>query len=331
MFCVAAADRQGPLSENSANLIDSNTFMAICSALAVLSMFSENKLIQFPLALSIGIYALSVRKNHLTVALGLIIIVAIHINLSRGLALDMSRGGLITLAMALILYSVFRRNFFSLALSLVSILFLYVAAVSVDREVLQFLPRRLEEGALLLRGDSMREHAATFQRFYETKMVAEDFQRAGPLEWAFGKGLGRTIDMSASVDASVGRNALMGMQAVNNVHFLPVAVFHKFGIVGLIFLTTVVLWIMRAFIVDTYRRDNNKLIFFCYLYIFSALAYALAASNYLIANPLWPMMIGVLISLREIRAASRRSIQRPTSPPPQRLPVEHTPEWRDAR
>jgi hypothetical protein len=188
---------------------------------------------------------------------------------------------------------------------LVMLVFVIFAAIggllyvlSLDDAVVERLPRNIKEAILLMKGDDIYNHISSYQRVYEGQKVMEDYQDATDAEWLFGMGLGRTVDMTGAADKTPGQHALLGATEVHNIHFLHFAVFHKFGFAGLALLVVFGGGLVWMFAVDLGLGRLTDATLFFYFYLFYNFVFAFPASNFLIANPLWPAFLGMLCWLR---------------------------------
>ncbi|ADG09020.1 hypothetical protein [Caulobacter segnis] len=297
LFFTSYTDRSS--DEDSRSILTSPWLYIFACTLSIVSSISPEPLLPYPLMAAIFIFGASQNGSNTNRLASLLGLVFLHLDLTSFTPkLAMSRASLLSLVAAIGVVLLYRRRY-GILLGLITCIFLaYVAAVTVDASALKPLPRNLREGAMLLRGARLEDNIATFQRFYEVEMVKRDFEGATVAEVVFGKGLGRTIDMSGSLDASVGNNALQGMRSVNNIHFLPVAVFHKYGLAGIFVIIFMILYPAKSFIKDALsgRIDDSAL--YLYIYIFTAIVFSASASNYFIANPYLPLAIGALAAAR---------------------------------
>lgn len=223
----------------------------------------------------------------------------VHFNIFK-FGFDLSRATVITIIIGFLVGFLYLKKFFSLYICLIFILCSYLVILNISNDSVDSISSRsMKEGVMLLRGDSIDNHIATAQRFYEIEAVKQDYEKTNILQNIFGLGFGNTIDMTQSDDSSVGGAALQGEKSVNNVHFLPYAIFHKMGYLGVLFLIFLVLYISYMYIIDVINNRRDKVLLFCYIYMFCVLAYSSPASNYLIANPLFSIILGYCIGYRK--------------------------------
>ena len=119
--------------------------------------------------------------------------------------------------------------------------------------------------------------------------------------------------MTGAADTTVGQHALLGVKEVHNIHFLHFAILHKFGMAGILLVGILGFGVAGLFVVDlrTGRLDRTDMFF--YFYLVYNLIFAVPASNFLIANPLWPAFLGMLVARRHQRVG----LEAPQTPPAQ--------------
>ncbi|WP_210188606.1 hypothetical protein [Bradyrhizobium sp. Ghvi] len=206
--------------------------------------------------------------------------------------LEGNRASYVAIYVGLLAAAVFQRQLVRLLpLAIVPVL-LYFVALSLDRAVVDGFSRNIREAVLLIQGDSLSSHVATQQRFYEVDKVMDDVNEAGPIAYVIGLGLGRTIDMSASRDDSVQSASITGADKVNNVHFLHVAIFHKFGLIGLAL--HALMWLTIALhLFSVSARNCRPVVFFGALYLVVCIAYSASASITYFSSP----YLGICLAL----------------------------------
>lgn len=273
----------------------------IISIVILLILFRNG--FSFILILSILIVNLFFCKGAFLKTLFFLLIILCNLSFSSdGFNFNIARAGLISVLTGIFISFFYMRKSFKIFIFIFFIFISYLFIIFASQEFINSIPsRNLKEGAQLIRGDAIDDHIATAQRFYEANLVIEDYNDANTIEYMFGKGFGRTLDMSQSSDSSVGGAALEGEKEVNNVHFLPFAIFHKMGFLGLTFLLLTFIYLITIFINDVVGGRRSKTLLFCYIYLFSLFFYAAPASNYLIANPYFAMVFGYLVSFRKYR------------------------------
>ena len=128
-------------------------------------------------------------------------------------------------------------------------------------------------------------HISIAQRLVEAKLVTQlwlsDFW-----SFIFGCGLGGVIDGALFIDPSVTKTALLGSKSVHNIHLLPFALIHKYGMFGLI--------VFGMLLVEFYNSINNiiknakdNLFIFWNLLFVLLFIYSLPAASFLWTTPLF--------------------------------------------
>lgn len=164
--------------------------------------------------------------------------------------------------------------------------------------------RRYNETAALLDGTaSLDDQVALAQRIYETNTAMATLSNLGVIGWVFGAGIGATIDMSQSLDASVRSAAALGESQVHNLHFLIATLTYRHGVFGVIYfilLTGVALraaWLLRRR-TTVGNGDAHLLLYACASYVVAMFVYAQFASNQLLSDPLFFVSAGVVSNPR---------------------------------
>jgi len=294
--------RGGMDARRTIDTLFSPPFLLLVLTFAVTSIFKKDNDYQYVLCEVIALYAMLIRPRLIEKALGAAIFVSVHFGSNDGyVALEINRASILSIATIGTLYLLSRRHVVVLFFVIFAAIGGLLYALSLDDAVVEDLPRNIKEAILLMKGDDVYNHTSSYQRVYEGQKVMEDFDTASDSEWLFGMGLGRTLDMTGAADKTPGQHALLGATEVHNIHFLHFALFHKFGLAGLALLAVFaggLIW-MFSFDLALGRLTDARLFF--YFYLFYGLVFALPASNFLIANPLWPAFLGVLCWLRQPR------------------------------
>jgi hypothetical protein len=275
-------------------------FLALALVFTFLSVFTKDNHYQYVLFEVIALYGMLIRRSVIEKAIGALLYLMIHLGSNDGFVqVEINRASILAVGTAGLIFLLYRKylvtTFFLIFVALGVIGF----ALSLDDATVDTLPRNIKEAIYLMKGDDLYHHISSYQRVFEGQKVMEDYQDATDAEWLFGKGLGRTVDMSGAADKTPGQHALLGVLEVHNIHFLHFAVFHKFGLLGLGLLALVVGGLIWMFIADlaTRRLDDGRMFF--YFYLFYNLVFAMPASNFLLANPLWPAFLGMLCWIRQ--------------------------------
>lgn len=286
-------------------------FLALTLVFTFLSVFAKDNHYQYVLFEVMALYGLLIRRSIIEKAASALLYLMIHLGSNDGFVqVEINRASILAVGTVGLLFLLYRKylvtTFFLIFVALGIIGF----ALSLDDATVETLPRNIKEAILLMKGDDIYYHVSSYQRVFEGQKVMEDYQMATDAEWLFGKGLGRTVDMSGAADKTPGQHALLGVLEVHNIHFLHYAVFHKFGLLGLALLAVMVGGLVWTFVVDLAARRLDDVRMFFYFYLFYNLVFAMPASNFLIANPLWPAFLGMLCWIR----ASDRQQPAPVQP-----------------
>jgi hypothetical protein len=299
MFQIFRYRRQ---TEGTGNVIDtlySLPFLAIALVFTFLSVFAKDNHYQYVLFEVVALYGMLIRRGIIEKAIGALLYLTIHLGSNDGFVqVEINRASILAVGTVGLLFLLYRKylvtTFFLIFVALGVIGF----ALSLDEATVETLPRNIKEAILLMKGDDLYYHISSYQRVFEGQKVMEDYETATDAEWLFGKGLGRTVDMSGAADKTPGQHALLGVLDVHNIHFLHFAVFHKFGLLGVGLLALIVGGLIWMFVADLATRRLDDVRMFFYFYLFYNLVFAMPASNFLIANPLWPAFLGMLSWIR---------------------------------
>ena len=297
MFQIFRYRRGG--SGNVVGALYSAPFLILALAFTALSVFAKDNHYQYVLFEVIALYGMLIRRSLFEKAAGALLYILIHLGSNDGFVqVEINRASILAVGAVGLLFLLYRKYLVTAFFLIFVALGIIGFALSLDDETVETLPRNIKEAILLMKGDDLYHHVSSYQRVYEGRKVMEDYQAATDAEWLFGKGLGRTVDMSGAADKTPGQHALLGVLEVHNIHFLHYAVLHKFGMFGLAVLALlvgVVLWMFAADLA-TGRLDDIR--FFFHAYLVYNLMFAMPASNFLIANPLWPAFLGMLCWIR---------------------------------
>lgn len=286
-------------AEQAVETLFSLPFLALMLGLAFLSVFNRENHYQYMLFEVIALFAILVRPRLIEKGLGLALYVLLHLGSNEGFVqVEINRASILAVGTVGLLYLIYRRHLVVMLFLIVAVVGGLLYAVSLDDNTVDTLPRNIKEAIYLMKGDDIYNHISSYQRVFEGQKVMEDYQTASDTEWLFGKGLGRTVDMTGAADRTPGQHALLGALQVHNIHFLHYAVFHKFGLAGLSVIIALAGGLLWMFAVDLGRGRMDEALLFFYFYLFYVLVFAFPASNFLIANPLWPAFLGMLCWLR---------------------------------
>lgn len=300
MFQIFRHRRGRPeLADQTIDALYALPFLLLVLAVAFISTFYKDNHYQYVLFEVIALYAMLIRKSVIEKAIGALIFLFIHLGSNEGFVqVEIARASILAVGVTGLIWLLYRRYLVTMFFGVFVVIGALTYALSLDDQTVDTLPRNIKEAIYLMKGDDIYNHVSSYQRIYEGQKVMEDYQTATDTEWLFGKGLGRTVDMSGAADRTPGQHALLGALEVHNIHFVHFAVFHKFGILGLALFGLIVGGLLWMFLVDlgTGRLDDVRMFF--YFYLFYNLVFAAPASNFLIANPLWPAILGMLCWIR---------------------------------
>jgi hypothetical protein len=297
-------------AEHTIKTLFSPAFLVLVLTFTVTSIFKKDNDYQYVLCEVMALYAMLFRPRLTEKALGAAIFVCMHFGSNDGfVALEVNRASILSIATVGTLYLLYRRHLVLLFFIIFAAIGGLLYALSLDDAVVEDLPRNIKEAILLMKGDDIYNHVSSYQRVYEGQKAMEDFQTASDAEWLFGMGLGRTLDMTGAADKTPGQHALLGATEVHNIHFLHFAIFHKFGLVGLALVAALAGGLIWMFSIDLALGRLTDGIMLFYFYLFYGFVFAMPASNFLIANPLWPAFLGMLCWMRSQRNTSIQEIQ----------------------
>lgn len=291
-------------AERTVKTLFSLPFLLLVLLFAFTSIFKKDNDYQYVLFEVIALYAVLLRPSVIEKGLGLALYGLIHLGSNDGFVeVEINRASILAIGTVGLIYMLYRKHLVMLFFLIFAAIGGLLYALSLDDAVVEDLPRNIKEAILLMKGDDIYNHTSSYQRVYEGQKVMEDYQDATDAEWLFGLGLGRTVDMTGAADKTPGQHALLGATEVHNIHFLHFAVFHKFGFAGLVLLAALGGGLISMFAVDLGAGRLTDASMFFYVYLFYNFVFAFPASNFLIANPLWPAFLGMLCWLRARQTA----------------------------
>jgi hypothetical protein len=307
MFQIFRYRRETDNAGNIVATLYSAPFVALALLFAGLSIVAKENHYQYVLFEVIALYGMLIRRSLIDKAFGALLYVMIHLGSNDGFVqVEINRASILAVGAVGLLFLLYRKYLVTTFFLIFVAMGVIGVALSLDDATVETLPRNIKEAIYLMKGDDLYHHVSSYQRVFEGQKVMEDYRDASDAEWLFGKGLGRTVDMSGAADKTPGQHALLGVLEVHNIHFLHFAVFHKFGLLGLGLLALVVGGLVWMFIADLVTRRLDDIRMFFYFYLFYTIVFAMPASNFLIANPLWPAFLGMLCWIR-------RSVPQPVS------------------
>jgi hypothetical protein len=300
--------RSGLTPQGAISTLFSLPFLLLVLFFTFISIFGKDNDYQYVLFEVIALYAILLRPSVIEKALGLLVYLFIHLGSNDGfIQVEINRASILAVCTVGLIYMLYRKHLVMLFFVIFAAIGGLLYALSLDDAVVEDLPRNIKEAILLMKGDDIYNHVSSYQRVYEGQKVMEDYESATDAEWLFGMGLGRTVDMTGAADKTPGQHALLGATEVHNIHFLHFAVFHKFGFAGLALLAALGGGLIWMFAVDLGSGRLTDASMFFYIYLFYNFVFAFPASNFLIANPLWPAFLGMLCWMRAgqgVRAAN---------------------------
>lgn len=299
MFQIFRYRREADDAGNVVGTLFSLPFLALALVFASLSIVAKENHYQYVLFEVIALYGMLIRRSIVDKAFGALLYVMIHLGSNDGFVqVEINRASILAVGTVGLLFLLYRKYLMTTFFLIFVALGIIGFALSLDDATVETLPRNIKEAIYLMKGDDLYHHISSYQRVFEGQKVMEDYQTATDAEWLFGKGLGRTVDMSGAADKTPGQHALLGVLEVHNIHFLHFAVFHKFGLLGLGLLALIVGGLIWMFVTDLATRRLDDVRMFFYFYLFYNLVFAMPASNFLLANPLWPAFLGTLCWIR---------------------------------
>jgi hypothetical protein len=300
MFQIFRYRKYGASAGDVVSTLYSLPFLALALVFTLLSVFAKDNHYQYVLFEVIALYGILIRRSMIDKAVGALLYLMIHLGSNNGFVqVEINRASILAVGAVGLLYLLYRKYLVTTFFLIFAALGILGYALSLDDATVETLPRNIKEAIFLMKGDDLYHHISSYQRVFEGQKVMEDYQDASDAEWLLGKGLGRTVDMSGAADTTPGQHALLGVLEVHNIHFLHFAVFHKFGLLGLCVLGVLVGGLVWMFAADLATRRLDDIRMFFYFYLFYNLVFAMPASNFLIANPLWPAFLGMLCWIRQ--------------------------------
>jgi hypothetical protein len=296
-------------NEYSTDFLINSTWIAIFMLLlTVASITPIGQLYDKPFVFSFSIYLIFCGGTWVNRLVGALLLVFSFSDIGEdyGLRFGGNRASYIAVYVALlaVLFKIRRYALFAAAIFLPFVL--YSTALTLDQNTIDGQSRNVREAIMLARGDSLDNNVATQQRLEEVDLVIKDIDRNGWMFYLTGMGLGRTLDMSGLRDSSPGDSSISGSEAVNNIHFLPVALVHKYGAIGL-FLQTLMLIVVIFRFVYVAGDICKRRVLFAFLCYFATVAYGMPASNFYIADVFLGYCLAVIDAAAHRNSQSRRT------------------------
>lgn len=224
--------------------------------------------------------------------------------------LSQNRATLLAFGLMLFLAAVIHRRSLSvlllIALGFGLFGFLLIADMKMFFEPGSSIYRRLLEIQELMRGTTnIEDIIALEQRLYEIRIVNSMMSQANALVVLLGNGFGVTIDMTSSGDASVTASAMLGANAVHNIHSLYHALYLRYGLIGLTGFGLLILAMIRNIFWGMKLRRVSSVTVFAILYPIGRVITALPASNFIFTD--FSTIAMVLYASRDLRQRIRRA------------------------
>jgi len=248
-------------------------YFAIISAIAGFGV--DNAIAVFLFSM-LAIYSIGVKNIYLSIIC--LAPFAIKFN-------SMNRGGILALLACMVAGSIIYRRSKALTalLGFAVVFILAFPSLDVSKIVGQKtnLHRRLTEVQMLMSGQQkLEEMVALQQRFFEMQLVEIELTEMSSLQKFLGGGFGKTLDMTASSDASVKGASTLGADAVHNVHSLPHSIVLRSGVLGLLYLFSTLTLATLNLIKAARAPTVSPLLAFCILFPIGTTLSALPAANY---------------------------------------------------
>jgi len=128
-------------------------------------------------------------------------------------------------------------------------------------------------------------HVSIAQRLVEAKVVISIWVK-NIFTFIFGSGLGAVIDGNLFIDSSVTKTALLGAKSIHNIHLLPFALIHKYGLLGLILFFILVIEFLNS-IKNILKKNQNIIFVFWNLTYVLIFVYSLPAASFLWTSSLF--------------------------------------------
>lgn len=128
-------------------------------------------------------------------------------------------------------------------------------------------------------------HTSVAQRFIEAQIVFSLWIES-IYSFIFGSGLGAVIDGKYFIDDAVISSALLGGQFIHNIHLLPFALIHKYGLFGIVIMVFLVLNLLKS-VKSTISNDSNDINKFWNILFILLLIYTIPAASHLWTSTLF--------------------------------------------
>lgn len=274
------------LTVNSSNIKRWIVFITLFSMILFVSGFINAFPVIFLVLSSLCAYALYINRFWLF-AFSVLAISLICIGGNRTMPMT------IFVLLAIVSWKMFREHRFSTVLKYalpplvigLTVLLIFFMSGKLTTENLS----KSQTGLRVIRTISVVSHGfdisrdlAIEQRFYEVTVVRNALNE-NPLYWLLGYGAGGTVDMTSSEDPNVKDSALLGQTKVHSIHFLPVAIAFRYGLIGCLLVLFTFWKTLRLLL----QAKDGTILVNC-LNLLGIMIYSLTASSFMITEPiLW--------------------------------------------
>lgn len=189
---------------------------------------------------------------------------------------------------------------------LFSFFLLLFSTIIITWIIYKYLPKshplvnRIEQLILLINMDFENKNLIPIlQRIIEAKLVIEQWT-SDIFHIIFGSGLGATISGKYVIDTSVINASFIGTDAIHNIHILPFALLHKFGLIGMIIFLILLYLFLKSikFLINNIdisriKKNENLLLYWANVYFIVIFLFSLPASSFLWTNPLFWIALAI--------------------------------------
>ena len=128
-------------------------------------------------------------------------------------------------------------------------------------------------------------HISVSQRLIEAQIVISLWTE-NIFSFIFGSGLGGVIDGKYFIDNAVISSALLGEKSIHNIHLLPFAFIHKYGLLGLIIMILLIIDFFNS-IKKSIRYDSSTIHNFWNILFVLIFIYSIPAASFLWTSTLF--------------------------------------------
>lgn len=134
-------------------------------------------------------------------------------------------------------------------------------------------------------------HISVSQRMIEAQIVIELWTE-NIFSFLFGSGLGGVIDGKHFIDTAVTGSALLGENSIHNIHLLPFAFIHKYGLFGIIIIVLLILNFFKS-IKKCLSHNSNKVLIFWNILFVLIFIYSIPAASFLWTSTLFWIVLAL--------------------------------------